>query len=376
MEKYPFIEHVQQALLDVINFPKSYKTLDVPLKEIEEMLKKRLDLKEIQIDFKETKIESNNLFLEASHCVELSTPLDGVLLFSLSNDDITTLIEIFSKQVVEIVDPYLAKSLFYFLALEIIKTLKEVAFLPHLELKISEVGTLPNAPLFSNFIDCKVGKKQLSFRISYTKSFAKSFDTYINPQLHTSLPKGLDKIDTYLHMQVGSTELDFEAFKTIKKGDFVLLDRCTIDPETHHGTLNLALNSTPLMIAKLKENQLKILDLVKIAGEEMIDDQEMNQEDESWLEENKEGVAAAASIEKGKEKLIKPSDIPLTLTAEVGRLKLSVKELLELAPNTTLDLKINLDEGVDLMIGNKKVAKGELVKLGNFLGVRITEIKR
>ena len=394
MDKFGFVEQIESALLDSVGFPKSYKTLDIPIESIQEKLAKALDFKELTFDLKDPKIEKNNLFLDACQCLELQTPLDGTLLFALSNDDFKQLLEIFSKQVIETIDPYLAKAVFYYLTLEIVKTLKDVGFLVDLELKINPIDSIPNPPLFSNFLDLKLGDKTLNFKIVYTKSFAKSFHTYVEPKLGSTLPKkGLEDVDILLRMQIGSTELDFETLKKVKKGDFVLLDRCTIDPETNHGTCHLSLGNKPLFIAKLKEDEIKILDLVKLAGEDMIDDEnEISPEDDSWLEnevneapieneveEKAEEPSEAplnATVETSKEKLVKPSDIPLTLTAEVARLKLTAKELLEIAPNTTLDLKVDLDEGIDLVVQGKKIAKGELVKLGNFLGVRITEIKK
>jgi flagellar motor switch protein FliN/FliY len=47
--------------------------------------------------------------------------------------------------------------------------------------------------------------------------------------------------------------------------------------------------------------------------------------------------------------------------------------LLHLKPGNVLELSVRPEQGVDLSIGGKKVAKAELVKLGDVLGVKILE---
>lgn len=66
--------------------------------------------------------------------------------------------------------------------------------------------------------------------------------------------------------------------------------------------------------------------------------------------------------------------IPVELVAEVGRLRLSGKELLELEPGAVLPLGRPTGATVDLTCAGRSVARGELVDVEGEIGVRLTEI--
>ena len=74
------------------------------------------------------------------------------------------------------------------------------------------------------------------------------------------------------------------------------------------------------------------------------------------------------------EKMISAHDIPVILTVEVARLRMSVEKLLQIKPGNTLELATHPEQGVDLSINGKRIAKGELVKIGEALGVKILQI--
>lgn len=67
-------------------------------------------------------------------------------------------------------------------------------------------------------------------------------------------------------------------------------------------------------------------------------------------------------------------EIPLSVVVEVGRLQMSVKKLMELQPGNMLELDIHPESGVDLVVNGKRIAKGELLRIGEALGVRILEL--
>jgi len=67
-------------------------------------------------------------------------------------------------------------------------------------------------------------------------------------------------------------------------------------------------------------------------------------------------------------------DIPMTVSIEVGRLKLPVKEFLRLAPESVLDLKKVAGEPFEVAINGRVVARGEVVMVEQSSGVRIVEV--
>jgi len=71
---------------------------------------------------------------------------------------------------------------------------------------------------------------------------------------------------------------------------------------------------------------------------------------------------------------ITPNEIPVNLVVEIGRIQMNVQKLLQLEPGNLLELNVHPEQGVDLVINSKKVGKGELVRVGENLGIRILEI--
>lgn len=67
-------------------------------------------------------------------------------------------------------------------------------------------------------------------------------------------------------------------------------------------------------------------------------------------------------------------DIPVKLTAVLGKKNIVLKELLKLKVGETLDLDRPPNEFVDLVANGKVVARGELVEIDGKLGVRIIKI--
>jgi flagellar motor switch protein FliN/FliY len=67
-------------------------------------------------------------------------------------------------------------------------------------------------------------------------------------------------------------------------------------------------------------------------------------------------------------------DIPLTISIEIARIRLSVRELMRLRPSQVLELKKPAGEPLDICINGSQVARGEVIVVEQTSGVRIIEI--
>lgn len=67
-------------------------------------------------------------------------------------------------------------------------------------------------------------------------------------------------------------------------------------------------------------------------------------------------------------------DVPLEVTAELGRTSKSIKEILEFSPGTIIELDRIAGEPIDVLVNGKLVAKGEVVVIEESFGIRVTEI--
>lgn len=68
------------------------------------------------------------------------------------------------------------------------------------------------------------------------------------------------------------------------------------------------------------------------------------------------------------------TDVPVTLTVELGRLSLTLSRLADLKPGDVVELNRHSREPVELTSGGRLVARGELVQIDTELGVRVTHV--
>jgi flagellar motor switch protein FliN/FliY len=67
-------------------------------------------------------------------------------------------------------------------------------------------------------------------------------------------------------------------------------------------------------------------------------------------------------------------DVEMEVTAELGRTRMSVRELLSLTPGTVVELDRAAGAPADLLVNGRLIARGEVVVIDENFGIRITEI--
>lgn len=67
-------------------------------------------------------------------------------------------------------------------------------------------------------------------------------------------------------------------------------------------------------------------------------------------------------------------DVEMTLTAEIGRARLPVRQVLDLVPGAVIELDRVAGSPADLMVNGRLIARGEVVVIDEDYGLRITEI--
>lgn len=68
------------------------------------------------------------------------------------------------------------------------------------------------------------------------------------------------------------------------------------------------------------------------------------------------------------------SDVELTVTVELGRIRLPLRDLLRLQEGTVVELDRLAGAPVDVLANGTPVARGDVVVVGDELGVRISEL--
>jgi flagellar motor switch protein FliN/FliY len=67
-------------------------------------------------------------------------------------------------------------------------------------------------------------------------------------------------------------------------------------------------------------------------------------------------------------------DVPVQISAVLGRTRMDVGQLLAIGPGTVLELDRKVGEAIDIYVNNRLVARGEVVLVEDKLGVTMTEI--
>ena len=92
------------------------------------------------------------------------------------------------------------------------------------------------------------------------------------------------------------------------------------------------------------------------------------------LEPAMPGVQAAEFNEKAATDLAPVFDVPVNISAVLGRASMSVAQLLQLGSGSVLELDRKVGEAIDIYVNNRLVARGEVVVVDERLGVTMTEI--
>jgi flagellar motor switch protein FliN/FliY len=67
-------------------------------------------------------------------------------------------------------------------------------------------------------------------------------------------------------------------------------------------------------------------------------------------------------------------DIPLKVTVELGRAKMAIREILQLAQGSVVELSKFAGEPLEVLVNDKLIARGEVVVVNEKFGIRLTDI--
>ena len=83
---------------------------------------------------------------------------------------------------------------------------------------------------------------------------------------------------------------------------------------------------------------------------------------------------AEADIKRSAQDLEAVFDVPVTVSAVLGKSAMEVSQLLKLGKGTIVELDRKVGEAIDIFVNNRLVARGEVVLVEERLGVTMTEI--
>ncbi len=90
------------------------------------------------------------------------------------------------------------------------------------------------------------------------------------------------------------------------------------------------------------------------------------------LDELKDTTSPISEDERRKLDTI--MDIPVTISMEVGRSKISIRNLLQLNQGSVVELDRIAGESLDVMVNGTLIAHGEVVVVNDKFGIRLTDV--
>ena len=85
-------------------------------------------------------------------------------------------------------------------------------------------------------------------------------------------------------------------------------------------------------------------------------------------------LSGASSNSESKNEIEFILDIPVQLTVELGRTKIAIKNLLQLAQGSVVELDGLAGEPMDVLVNGCLIAQGEVVVVNDKFGIRLTDI--
>ncbi|MBS0605030.1 MAG: type III secretion system cytoplasmic ring protein SctQ [Verrucomicrobia bacterium] len=389
-----WVKEIHNTLIEAKAIPLSGFAPAFPWEEFSEKIAEMLQQPELKIVPRHTK------FLKGSEItsglgagfIPLSlelTPLSGQAFWIMGKEDVAKLAALAltpSNGNKGFSSPKFQEGFYYYLATLALQALDERRAFNDLSVKLGKSGTLPQDEALCVDVEIQHPKHTFWGRLVCPASLHEAFKTHFSTEQPAPLTSALAKqMDVTVRLELGQTILSLSEWKGANVGDFILLDRCTFDPKTHKGTATLMLEHTPILRVRIKDNSLKIVDYAIYREEQnqmnsdTPQDENNSETDEfSSAEFEAEGNAEENHLwsaqNGGLEKMVSTKEIPLTLSVEVARLRINLEKLLQLSPGNVLELPVKPEQGVDIVVGGKKVAKAELIKLGEMLGVKILQI--
>lgn len=420
---YAWLRQIPRSLMALDQIPLFGLIPPFPWGQFSEAIAHSFELNQVTIQATESQWRTkDNLYSDLSDdLVPLNLSIagiDGSICWVLSKQDILNIsAKVLRTESQELtgLDSDLEESFYRFLGFKIVQAIGELNWGQDLSIHILNRKELPQEDSFCVDIQSTIDQLGVHGRLILSPQFQKSLKQRFSdrslerPEFKIPLS---EKLETTIHLEIGHTNLKLSEWQKVKKGDFILLDDCSLR-EKSNGHVTITLLGVPFLTAGMKEGALKIIERplhreVNKTMDKEPDDEEFEEfEDEEFEEfeedgdafegddeefedeasevetENEADETAAgdddgehlqAKLEQSNTPLASPKEIPMHVVVEVGRLKMSVQKLMDLAPGNILDLNLSPEDGVDLTVNGRCIAKGELLKVGDVLGVRILDI--
>lgn len=242
-----------------------------------------------------------------------------------------------------------------FLLLEVLEAASHLEPCSQFSPFLGEEEEIADEPAFCIDMEIISGNASCWGKLILPQSFRKEWVAHFSyPSRKKFLKDTAKTFEFPLHLTVGSVLLSQDEWNQLSLGDFLILDQGSYGRE-QIGLLSFA--QEPLFHVKVRSQTIEILDYAFTPQDNM-----------------KKNASSSSHADHAEQNFDAVKDVPLPLVVEIASFDLSLEKLVQLVPGNVLELPSLPDQGVSLTVHGKKVARGELLLLGESLGVRILNL--
>lgn len=412
-EPFGWLRYIEKTLVDLDEIPLlghvppfDWKGLTVHLKEL-------LQITDLEITPHNWSWQNAEQLGENSHLEKLdlkiaALPIQGHVSLFIGNTDVNSLVSWIVQHKAGsnlLVSSTFSEGLIYFVATEILHKIQPFKCFDGLMLRLISGEAFSNTRALVQDISIKAYKEELNCRLVIPETFRRNWLRHFFKK-PTSLSTGLSHaLELPCSLDLARFSLSMKEWKKISVGDFIPLTHVNADLKHNSASVYFSVSGQPLFRVRIKNNGFKILEqpiyqedsinmdhdhddlLSEISDlererrksldpipEEMDSDDSHHSDnvDEDDFDSLAEEKPIAVQTEKSA--LYKIETIPMNVVVEVARFKMSCEKLLHIKPGNLIELNVSLERPVDLVVNGKKIATGELVRIGESLGVQILDI--
>jgi flagellar motor switch protein FliN len=368
-ENFSWIKKIDRALLEIDSIPLIRTKQPFNWEELSTFFSKKFEVENISISPSEMTWRSfSDLQTGLSENVIslgfIASPLEGEVYLLAAEEDVDKLCSLLffkNKEEKILCSSSLQEGFYQYLSILTLSFISEFPSFQDLSFKMVDTVKSLNENALCLDIKISINHSNIFMRLAITPSFRTSWEKKFLDSPLTCAKDISKSLEINLSLEGGKTVLSYDAFKKIKVGDFVILDQLSFLPKKG-GKLTLTVNSNPLFYVEAQENKIKLTDFAFYQGED-----EYMKNKEEMIEEN-------VQITQEEVPTSPIDDIPITITVEVARFKMTLEKLMALQPGNLLDLHVHPEKEITLTVNGQKIGKANLISLGETLGIRISEM--
>lgn len=416
-----WLPYISKAIIEAKETP-LISSLQLTKEKIEQSLYEILQIASLTLELEEFKfMQSDELLAKIGSDSKIISfnmpPLEGNAHLIFDSNEFTTLLNLSLNLETTAINSDIVQAYQDFFFAKIMQSIESSNQLGGLSLKLAKDNTLPKDACLTLEGIINTSKAKFPFYLVISPFLRKSLKDY---QIKQNIkPSNIPPhIPLDLSCAIGKVHLSLYDWQNICEGDFIIIDSLGFDLLKKTGNIALSYKNNVLFYGKLNDNTIKISQSSahSVEAESMTNDpskkKEANEEDKdssfflgedddfyeededlkkllkeehSKLSHEEQEAPSTVTNERAQEsekviskvepkKIVSPQDIPLNIKIEIANLTLTAKELLEIQPGNEFPLGKDIDGNVNLMVSGTCIARGELIKIGDILGVRILSL--